>query len=201
MTGCYHNFLRGCSCELFFFCCFHPLLCNLQKPEFKSLLSWCATKKLKESLGGKILALAIWSSFSHCYSVPGSEKKKSLYPMIPYLIKTRLFYPNSQATLLNSCIDFSPWRVRSERSSLKDYSERRAILLLLPWSHAFVPEYYSSRWENKQRDEGPRDHRQQLPSAPHFHQGHVSHLHRESIKGGPQSCCRGGEVWLLLGQV
>lgn len=101
---------------------------NLQKLEFKSLLSWCGTKEPKESLKGKILALAIWSRFLHRYSMPNSEKNKSLYPLIPYLIKTRPFYPNNQATLLNTHTDFSPLGVRSERFSFEELVRKESYL-------------------------------------------------------------------------
>ena len=96
--------------------------------------------------------------------MPNSEKKKSLYPLIPYLIKTSLFYPNSQATLLNTCIDFSPGRVRSERFSLKDWSERRLTpaaavmklhlchkILLFPSGKQTAQQPEEGLWECRQR--------------------------------------------------
>lgn len=57
-----------------------------------------------------------------------SEKNKSLYPPIPYLIKTRPFYPNSQATLLNTHTDFSPLGVRSERFSFEGLVKKESNL-------------------------------------------------------------------------
>lgn len=98
--------------------------------------------------------------------MPNSGKKKSLYPPIPHLIKTRLFYPNSKATLLNACIDFSPRRVRSERFSLKD-SQKGEQFLLLYLCHKIL--LFPSRKQTlQQHKEGMQQQwfRQQPCSAP-----------------------------------